>query len=101
MARPQKLDATEVDRRLAQLPGWSIEDGKLHRTFSFGDFNEAFAFMTRAALVAEQLDHHPEWFNVYATVRVDLTTHDAGGLSALDFELATRMSAFAEAVATA
>jgi len=77
------------------LPGWCIEAGKLHREFRFGDFNEAFAFMTRVAMVAEQLGHHPEWFNVYSSVRVDLTTHDAGGVSELDFELAARMNAFA------
>ena len=95
MARPKKLEDAEITARLADLPGWSIEHGKLHRAFSFADFNEAFAFMARSALVAEQLDHHPEWFNVYATVRVDLTTHDAGGLTELDFALATRMNAFA------
>ncbi len=95
MARPKQLEPADIEARLARLPGWSIEAEKLHREFRFADFNEAFAFMTRAALVAEQMDHHPEWFNVYSTVRVDLTTHDAGGISELDFELATRMNAFA------
>ncbi|MDH4016036.1 MAG: 4a-hydroxytetrahydrobiopterin dehydratase [Actinomycetota bacterium] len=95
MARPKQLEPADIEARLASLPGWSIEAEKLHREFRFADFNEAFAFMTRAALVAERMDHHPEWFNVYSTVRVDLTTHDAGGISELDFELATRMNAFA------
>ena len=92
MARPARLEHDEIDKRLSGLPGWTIEAGKLHREFSFADFNEAFGFMARAALVAEQLDHHPEWFNVYSKVRVDLTTHDVGGLSSLDFELAARMN---------
>jgi len=92
MARPERLEQDEIDRRLSRLPGWTIEAGKLHREFGFADFNEAFGFMARAALVAEQLDHHPEWFNVYSKVRVDLTTHDVGGLSSLDFELAARMN---------
>ena len=95
MARPVKLSEDEVDTRLAALPGWRIEDGKLHRALRFGDFAEAFAFMTRVAIVADRMDHHPEWTNVYATVTIDLTTHDAGGLTALDFELAERMNAFA------
>jgi len=95
MARPEKLSQGEITARLEALPGWSIEGGKLHRELRFGDFGEAFAFMTRAALAAEQLDHHPEWFNVWATVRIDLTTHDAGGITELDFALAKRMNAFA------
>ena len=95
MTRPKKLEPDEISARLAELPGWTIEDGKLHREFRFADFGEAFGFMARVALAAQELDHHPEWFNVYATVRVDLTTHDAGGLSPLDFELAARMNAFA------
>jgi 4a-hydroxytetrahydrobiopterin dehydratase len=94
-ARPLKLDDAEIKARLADAPGWTIQDGKLHREFKFANFSEAFAFMTRAAMAAEQLDHHPEWFNVWSRVRVDLTTHDAGGLTALDFELARRMNAFA------
>jgi len=95
VARPAKLDADEIEARLADLAGWSVEHGKLHREYRFADFNAAFAFMTRVAMVAEQMDHHPEWFNVYSTVRVDLTTHDAGGISTLDLELAARMNAFA------
>jgi 4a-hydroxytetrahydrobiopterin dehydratase len=92
---PTRLDDAEIEKRLARLPGWSIEDGKLHRSFRFADFNEAFGFMTRAALHAETLNHHPEWFNVYNRVDVHLTTHDAGGLSESDFTLAERMNALA------
>ena len=67
---------------------WEERDGGLHATFEFADFSEAFAFMTRVALVAEQMNHHPEWFNVYHTVKVWLTTHDAGGITDKDFALA-------------
>ncbi|MCC5862552.1 MAG: 4a-hydroxytetrahydrobiopterin dehydratase [Gammaproteobacteria bacterium] len=88
----QKLDDTDIARRLDALAGWSLKDGKLHRSFRFEDFVTAFGFMTQAALVAETMNHHPEWFNVYNTVRVDLTTHDAGGISELDFQLAERMN---------
>jgi len=90
MARPTKLPAAEVAQRLAALPGWSVKDGKLHRELTFADFAQAFSFMTDVAREAEALDHHPEWFNVYNRVTVDLTTHDAGGITALDFELARR-----------
>jgi 4a-hydroxytetrahydrobiopterin dehydratase len=86
---------TEIEAALSELEGWSVEAGKLHRVFEFADFNEAFGFMTRAALHAEAMDHHPEWFNVYARVVVDLTTHSAGGITAKDVELARRMSAIA------
>lgn len=95
MARPTRLEPDEIETRLAKLRGWTIEAGKLHREYRFADFNAAFAFMTRVAMVAERMDHHPEWCNVYASVRVDLTTHDAGGISHLDFELAAKMDAFA------
>jgi 4a-hydroxytetrahydrobiopterin dehydratase len=90
MARPTKLPAAEVAQRLAALSGWSVKDGKLHRELTFADFAQAFAFMTDVAREAEALDHHPEWFNVYNRVAIDLTTHDAGGITALDFELARR-----------
>ena len=91
MARPEALDAAEIEARLAQLDGWTLEAGKLHREFRFENFVEAFGFMSSAALVAEKMDHHPEWSNVYSTVVVDLTTHDAGGVTTLDFELAAAM----------
>ena len=89
------LAGDELDAALADLPGWSVEGGKLHREFRFADFNEAFGFMARAALVAEQMNHHPEWSNVYATVVVDLTTHDAGGITKSDLDLAAHMSRLA------
>ena len=91
MTRPKALSAEEISARVAALSGWSFVDGKLHRTFSFADFVEAFGFMTRVALIAEKMDHHPEWSNVYNRVVVELTTHDAGGLTELDFELAAAM----------
>jgi 4a-hydroxytetrahydrobiopterin dehydratase len=83
---------------LAELAGWSETSGReaIARTFIFRDFNEAFGFMTRAALVAEKMDHHPEWRNVYKTVEVVLSTHDAGGVTALDIELAKAMNAIAK-----
>src|ERR1044071_3618093 len=94
MATP-KLDTDEIARMLAQLPGWTVEGGKLHREYRFTNFVEAFGAMTSAALVAERMDHHPEWVNVWSTVRVDLTTHDAGGITAKDFELAEAMERIA------
>jgi 4a-hydroxytetrahydrobiopterin dehydratase len=90
MPRPQKLETAEVNRRLQDLPGWELKDGKLHRAFVFPDFAEAFRFMTAVAAEAERLNHHPEWSNVYNRVTVDLVTHDAAGITALDFELAGR-----------
>ena len=79
------------------MPGWSETPGReaIARTFTFKDFNEAFGFMSRAALVAEKNDHHPEWRNVYKTVEVVLATHDAGGVTRLDIELAKAMNAIA------
>lgn len=95
MARPSKLSAEAVEAALARVPGWAVENGKLCREFRFRDFNEAFGFMTRAALRAEVLNHHPEWSNVYARVAVALVTHDAGGITELDFQLAEHMNAIA------
>jgi len=97
MARPPRLDAAEVARRLGDLPGWEIKDGKLHRDFTFSDFAEAFRFMTQVAAEAERLQHHPDWCNAYNRVRVDLLTHDVGGITALDFELAGRAQHVARA----
>jgi 4a-hydroxytetrahydrobiopterin dehydratase len=96
MAR-EKLTKQAVEQALATLPGWTLAaDGlSIARTFTFKNFSEAFGFMTRAALAAEKLDHHPDWSNVYKTVEVKLNTHDAGGLTELDFELARRMSRYA------
>ena len=86
-------DQNSIDAFLVEHGEWSLtREGKaITRTFKFSDFTEAFAFMTRAALHAEKLDHHPEWSNVYRTVTVELTTHDAGGLTELDFALAEAM----------
>lgn len=88
MADLRKLENHEVDAELAGLPGWEMKDGKLHRELRFRDFVEAFGFMASVALVAEAGNHHPEWFNVYSRVVIDLSTHDVGGISARDFELA-------------
>ena len=84
----QKLSDSELRDALSALPEWRVVDGKLHREFKFADFVHAFGFMTTAALAIEKMNHHPEWFNVYNQVRVDLTTHDAGGITAKDVELA-------------
>jgi len=85
-----KLDPAQCAVRLSGLAGWTIgpDGGSITRRFKFGDFAEAFAFMTRVAFAAEKADHHPEWFNVYDKVEITLTTHDAGGLTARDFDLA-------------
>ncbi len=87
MPRPENIGAPAA---LAQLTGWRAVDGRdaIFKSFKFSDFKAAFAFMTRGALKAEQMDHHPEWFNVYNKVDVTLATHDAGGVTALDLELA-------------
>ena len=89
MAR-EKLDEAAIDEALSGLDGWSRVDGReaIAKTFAFRNFSEAFGFMTRVALAAEKLDHHPEWFNVYKTVEVTLATHDAGGVTELDLKLA-------------
>lgn len=93
----EKLEGEARKAALAKLSGWSEAAGRdaITRKFVFKDFNEAFGFMTRAALVAEKMDHHPEWFNVYKTVEVTLSTHDAGGVTALDVELAAAMNKIA------
>jgi 4a-hydroxytetrahydrobiopterin dehydratase len=100
MTRSRKLTDAEVAAALRGLSGWRVESGKLHREFRFADFSEAFGFMTRAALAAESLNHHPEWFNVWSRVVVDLQTHDAGGLTELDFELARRLNAITGAASS-
>jgi 4a-hydroxytetrahydrobiopterin dehydratase len=95
MTQLVKLGTDEITVRLGGLNGWTVESGKLHKDFRFRDFVEAFGFMCRAALVAESMNHHPEWFNVYNRVAVDLATHDVGGLSEQDFELAGRLDRLA------
>lgn len=83
-----------LDSAVAELPGWGIDQEKLYREFVFEDFNAAFGFMSRVALAAESANHHPEWFNVYNRVRVHLTTHDAGGITKRDLDLASRMNEY-------
>ncbi|SDU39084.1 4a-hydroxytetrahydrobiopterin dehydratase [Stappia sp. ES.058] len=92
-----RLDDTERSAAMAEIGDWApaADRDAIEKTFTFKDFNEAFGFMTRCALVAEKLGHHPEWFNVYKTVKVTLTTHDAGGLSQLDVKMAKAMDAIA------
>jgi len=89
------LDPEEIRRQLSTLPGWELRDGRLRRAFEFRDFVEAFAFMTAVALRVQEMDHHPEWSNVYGTVRIELVTHDAGGVTDRDVELARRIEAIA------
>src|SRR5512140_1890027 len=95
MDRPKPLAADEVSRRLGALPAWSGDAAGIRREYRFRDFSEAFGFMTRAALAAEKLDHHPDWTNVYNRVVVSLHTHDAGGITDLDFRLAAEMDRIA------
>ncbi len=95
----QKLSSEKIDDILSKLTGWQkVEDrDAIAKTFKFKDFSEAFGWMTRAALQAEKMDHHPEWFNVWNRVEVTLTTHDAGGITALDLKLAAQMNILASA----
>lgn len=97
MAQPQRLSDTELKQALSELAGWKRVDGRdaIQKTFKFDDFNAAFGFMTRVALKAEKMNHHPEWFNVYSRVDVTLQTHDAGGVTAFDRDLAIFMDAAA------
>lgn len=95
MAKPPLLDAKAVQTRLAAHPAWTLKGGKLHREFRFAGFSEAFGFMSRVALAAEKLDHHPDWTNVWNRVDVSLDTHDSGGITELDFRLAAEMDKIA------
>ena len=88
----KKLSEAEVQENLARVKGWSLVNGKLHRAFECKDFVSAFGNMTRVALVAEAMNHHPEWFNVWNKVIIDLNTHSVKGISTLDFELAGKIS---------
>ncbi len=90
-----RLSDSEIEDALAGLDGWTLENGKLNREFKFANFIEAFGFMTSAAIEAEKMNHHPEWFNVYSKVIVELVTHSAGGITSLDVELARKMNALA------
>lgn len=91
----EKLGAEELNRELKHLSGWSVREGKLHREYKFADFAHAFGFMATAAVLIEKRNHHPEWLNVYNRVTVDLTTHDAGGITAKDVELARTLDSLA------
>jgi len=98
------MTAAEIDTQLDTLNAgsdtpWSVVAGKLHKEYQFRDFVQAFGFMTQAALIAERSNHHPEWFNVYRTVRVELMTHDVAGISARDFALAGAMDGIAAQLA--
>jgi 4a-hydroxytetrahydrobiopterin dehydratase len=88
----KKLTEAEVKERLSEIQGWTLQGGKLHRDFECKDFVTAFGNMTRAALVAEAMNHHPEWFNVWNKVVIDLNTHSVGGISDLDFKLAAKIN---------
>lgn len=90
----EALSDEQISTHLASHPDWELVDGKLHRELRLGDFVTAFGFMARVAIVAEKMNHHPEWSNVYDRVTIDLTTHDAGGITELDFQLAAKIDAF-------
>ena len=83
-----KLSELEITEELKKLEGWEIKDNKLHKEIQFESFNQAFGFMTRAAMEIEKMNHHPEWFNVYKRITIDLATHDAGGITNNDVNLA-------------
>ena len=87
----KKLQPQEIEAGLSTLSGWTLSAGKLHKEFSFKDFVEAFGFMSSVALIAESMNHHPDWGNVYNRVTIDLSTHDLGGISTFDLELASRI----------
>jgi 4a-hydroxytetrahydrobiopterin dehydratase len=95
----KKMKKTQVAVLLKQLPGWSVKSGKLHREFKFPDFPHAFGMMATAAPAIEKMNHHPEWSNVYNRVTVDLTTHDAGGITENDFVLAMLLEGIAKKLA--
>ena len=90
--KAQKLNESEIQSHLKKLEGWSLVNGKLHRAFECKDFSAAFGKMTQVALAAESMNHHPEWFNVWNKVVVDLNTHSVNGISNLDFELAGKIN---------
>jgi 4a-hydroxytetrahydrobiopterin dehydratase len=95
MSKQIKLSESEITTALSKLPQWKFDDGKLHRNYAFADFVSAFGFMTGAALIAQRMNHHPEWFNVWNKVHIGLATHDAGGVTKLDVKLAHAMEELA------
>ena len=90
--RYRKLSESEIESAISNLDSWGVKDSKLHRSFKFGNFVEAFTFMTEIALHAEKMDHHPEWFNVWNKVAIDLNTHSVSGISNFDFDLAAKIN---------
>ena len=91
-----KMTEEQIKKELVNLPGWSVVNGKLHKDFVFADFIEAFGFMSRAAIHIEKMNHHPEWFNVYNKIKVELVTHDAGGITQNDINLAKTLNSLAK-----
>ena len=91
-----RLSQLDIEEQLKNLPGWSVVNEKLHKEFQFDSFNQAFGFMTRAAMEIEKMNHHPEWFNVYNRITVELTTHDAGGITKNDVNLAKILNSLAQ-----
>jgi len=90
-----RLTPEQISEELKNLSGWNVKEGKLHKDFQFKDFNEAFGFMTRSAMHIEKMNHHPEWFNVYNKLSIDLMTHDAGGITQNDIDLAKILNSLA------
>ncbi len=95
MGKSDLLSANDIEQALSGLPGWEVREAKLHREYQFTDFVHAFGFMAAAAVTAEAMNHHPEWSNLWNKVVVELTTHDAGGVTSLDIELAGRLETLA------
>lgn len=89
------LTDAQIQEKLNELPGWTVEGGKLHRELKFGNFVEAWGFMSQVALAAEKMDHHPDWSNAFNTVVIDLMSHDVGALTERDFKLASQINAAA------
>ena len=96
MAERKKLEPRDVNEQLGRVRGWSVAHGKLHKEFQFETFVQAFGFMSSVALIAESMNHHPEWSNVYNKVTIDLNTHSAGGITDLDFEFAGKVDALGQ-----
>ena len=94
----EKMTTQQVEAQLNDLPGWELKAAKLHRELRFKNFVQAFGFMTQVALLAESADHHPEWFNVYNRVTIDLTTHEANGISQRDFDLAKKINGIVDSM---
>jgi 4a-hydroxytetrahydrobiopterin dehydratase len=92
----RKLPEKEIAEQVSRLDGWKIAGGKVNKTFEFDDFVEAFGFMAKVAMEAEKMNHHPEWFNVYNRVTIDLVTHDVGGISNYDIKLAKTIDQLAK-----